>query len=165
MLRGRIEEIAGWALFNQEKTAEAIVRLRRAASVLPEGTPLWRTALWHLGAALETSGNGQEALASYIKSYNGGPPDPTRRTVIENLYRKVNGSLEGLDEKIGPLIQVSSSATESVPTPTATETQTPATEQTTQPTPAQTQTPAPEQPNQQPPAASPSPPATGSPRL
>jgi tetratricopeptide (TPR) repeat protein len=102
LLRGRIEDISGWALFNQDKVDEAVEHLRRAATILPEGTPLARTSLWHLGAALERQDKKAEALSYYIKSYNSGEIDPVRRAVIEQLYRKVNGSLEGLDERIGP---------------------------------------------------------------
>jgi hypothetical protein len=58
--------------------------------------------LWHLGAALERQDKKAEALSFYIKSYVSGEPDPVRRAIIEQLYRKVNGSLEGLDEQIGP---------------------------------------------------------------
>lgn len=101
IMRGRIEDLTGWALFNQDKSAEAVAHLRRAASVMPENTPWWRTAQWHLGAALEASGNREEALAAYIKSYKSGQPDAARRVVIEALYRKINGSLNGLDERIG----------------------------------------------------------------
>ncbi|MDQ3666753.1 MAG: TPM domain-containing protein [Acidobacteriota bacterium] len=101
ILIGRVEDSAGWALYNQGKTDDAIVHLKRAAGILPEGTPLWRNALWHLGAALDQSGNKPEALGYYIKSYNAGDPDPVRRTVIEQLYQKTNGSLDGLDERIG----------------------------------------------------------------
>ena len=102
LLRGRIEDLAGLALFNLDKSAEAVVRLRRAISAAPEGTPLWRSALWHLGAALEANGKNDQALLYYIKSYLAGPPDPARRSVIENVYKKVNGTLDGLDDKIGP---------------------------------------------------------------
>ncbi|MCA1574420.1 MAG: TPM domain-containing protein [Acidobacteria bacterium] len=101
ILRGRVEDSAGWALYNQGKTDEAIEHLKRAAGILPEGIPLWRTALWHLGAAFDQAGNKQEALAYYIKSYNSGDPDPGRRAVIEQLYKKTNGSLDGLAEQIG----------------------------------------------------------------
>jgi tetratricopeptide (TPR) repeat protein len=102
LLRGRIEDLAGQALFNLDKSAEAVVRLRRAINAAPEGTPLWRSALWHLGAALEANGKNDQALLYYIKSYLAGPPDPARRSVIENVYKKVNGTLDGLDDKIGP---------------------------------------------------------------
>ncbi len=101
LLRGRIEDISGWALFNQDKADEAVDHLRRAANILPERTPVWRTSLWHLGAALERQDKGEEALSYYIKSYSVGDPDPARRTVIERLYRKLHGSLTGLDERMG----------------------------------------------------------------
>ena len=101
LLRGRIEEISGWARFNQDKLDEAVDHLKRAVAILPQGTPAARTSLWHLGVALERQDKKAEALSYYIKSYNSGEPDPVRRTLIEQLYRKVNGSLEGLDERIG----------------------------------------------------------------
>jgi len=89
------------ALFNQDKTSEAVTHLRRAVSILPEGTPSWTNALWHLGTALDQAGEKQEALNFYIRSFNSGVPDPVRRGVIEQLYRKTNGSLDGLDARIG----------------------------------------------------------------
>ena len=102
LLRGRIEDLAGLALFNLDKPAEAATRLRRAVNVATEGTPLWRSSMWHLGAALEANGKQDQALLFYIKSYVSGPPDPARRSVIENVYKKVNGTLDGLEDKIGP---------------------------------------------------------------
>lgn len=102
IMRGRMEDIAGWSLYNQEKYADAIVRLRRATSVLPERSPWWRNAVWHLGAALEASGKAQDALDAYYKSYQSGKVDPTRYAAIAGLYRRVNGSLDGLEAKIGP---------------------------------------------------------------
>ena len=102
LLRGRIEDLTGWALFNQDKLDEAVDHLKRAVSILPAGTPAANTSLWHLGAALERQDKKSEALNYYIKSYNSGEPDAVRRAIIEQLYRKVNGSLEGLDARIGP---------------------------------------------------------------
>jgi tetratricopeptide (TPR) repeat protein len=96
VLRGRIEEEAGWALFNDGQTAEAVVRLRRAVSVLPENTDWWRSAEWRLGAALEASGSHRDALAAYVRSYKLAP-DPARRAVIESLYRRLNNTVTGLD--------------------------------------------------------------------
>ena len=104
ILRGRIEDLSGWALFNQDRYTEAIERLKRAVDILPQGTPSWRDASWHLAVAFEQSGNKEEALNYYIKSYKSGLSDPIRRTVIEQLYRKINGSLDGLDDRIGPAI-------------------------------------------------------------
>ena len=108
IMRGHIEDLIGWALFNQDKSSEALMHLKRAISVLPENSAWWRAAEWHLGATLDATGNQQEALAAYLKSYNRATPDPVRRVIIEKLYRKVNGSLDGLDERIGPAPSVSS---------------------------------------------------------
>ena len=95
-MRGRIEELVGWALFNEGQTAEAVVRLRRAVGVMPENSSWWRSAQWRLGAALEASGSPRDALAAYVRSYRAAP-DPTGLAVIETLYRKLNnGSAEGL---------------------------------------------------------------------
>jgi tetratricopeptide (TPR) repeat protein len=112
ILRGRIEDYAGLALYNLDKSAEAVTRLRRAVSGSPEGTPIWRSALWHLGAALEATGKNDQALLYYIKSYVHGPPDPARRSIIETVYKKVNGTLDGLDDKIG------AAAASATPSPT-----------------------------------------------
>jgi uncharacterized membrane protein YgcG/tetratricopeptide (TPR) repeat protein len=114
LFRGRIEDLAGLALFRLDKPAEAATRLRRAVVTSTEGTPLWRSTMWHLGAALEANGKNDQALLYYIKSYVKGPPDPARRSVIENVYKKVNGTLDGLVDKIGPGFAAASAS----PTPT-----------------------------------------------
>ena len=101
ILRGHIEDISGWALFNLDKFDEAADHLNRAVNILPAGTPGLRTSWWHLGATLEQQGKNEEAISYYVKSYNAGGPDPLRRAIIEKLYRRVKGSLEGLDERIG----------------------------------------------------------------
>ncbi len=102
ILRGRIEELAGWTAFQQREYPEAVVRLRRAISVLPDKSAWWRSSMWRLGAALEADGKDAEALESYIKSYVTDRPSSARYGVIEALYKRVNGSSEGLEEKIGP---------------------------------------------------------------
>jgi tetratricopeptide (TPR) repeat protein/uncharacterized membrane protein YgcG len=107
LLRGRIEDMSGWALYNQDKLDAAVDHLKRAVAILPEGTPAARASLWHLGAAYERQDKKTEALNQYIKSYNLADPDPVRRSVIEQLYRKVNGSLDGLNERIGPGFETS----------------------------------------------------------
>jgi tetratricopeptide (TPR) repeat protein len=114
LLRAHIEDLAGVALFNLDKSAEAAVRLRRAVVAATQGTPLWRSSMWHLGSALEANGKYDQALLYYIKSYVAGPPDPARRSIIEAVYKKVNGTLDGLDDKIGPGFAAASAS----PTPT-----------------------------------------------
>jgi tetratricopeptide (TPR) repeat protein len=117
LLRGRIEDIAGLALFNLDKPAEASTRLRRAVTTAPEGTPLSRSAMWHLGAALEATGKNDQALLYYIKSYVKGPPDAARRSIIENVYKKVNGTLDGLEDKIGPGFAAATASPSPSPSP------------------------------------------------
>ncbi len=110
ILRGRVEDLAGWALYNQGQTPQALVRLKRAAGVLPEGSPWWRASQWHLGAALDASGNQKDALTAYVSSYKWSP-DPARHAVIEVLYQKINGSLAGLDALLNaPLVSLSDSS-------------------------------------------------------
>jgi tetratricopeptide (TPR) repeat protein len=101
ILRGEIEEIYGWTLFQQNKSGEAVVRLKRALTVLPEKSAWWRSSMWRLGAALEAEGKSAEALDSYIKSYLDAEPDAAKYLVIEALYQKINGTTDGLGEKIG----------------------------------------------------------------
>jgi tetratricopeptide (TPR) repeat protein len=102
ILRGRIEEITGWALFQENKPSEAAIRLKRAVSVLPEKSAWWRSSMWRLGAALQADDKQPEALDAYIKSYsNDNAPSAAKRIIIESLYQKINGSLDGLDAKIG----------------------------------------------------------------
>jgi len=115
LVRGRIEDTSGWALYNRDKFDAAVEHLQRAVTILPEGTPAARAALWHLGVALERQDKKAEALSNYIKSYNSGDPDPVRRTLIEQLYRKVNGSLDGLNERIGPGFETSVNAPSPAP--------------------------------------------------
>ena len=127
ILHGRTEDLTGWILFNQDKFTEAIDHLKRASTILPYGTPAWRNTTWHLGVAYEQTGSNNEALESYINSYNSGVREPLRRATIEKLYRKVNGSLSGLDERIGPSpitgATRTESSTESLTPPASTPTQ------------------------------------------
>ena len=100
ILKGRIEDLEGWALFNQEKYTEAIDHLKKATEILPVNTPAWRGSLWHLGAAYQQTGQNTQALDNYIKSYQGAEPDSVKRSIIEQLYRKVNGSSEGFENRL-----------------------------------------------------------------
>ena len=100
ILKGRLEDLHGWALFNQDKPMEAIAHLKQAAEILPAETPAWRTALWHLGVVHEQAGQKEQALDNYIKSYRSGPAENVRRSMIEELFKSVNGSLDGLEDRL-----------------------------------------------------------------
>jgi tetratricopeptide (TPR) repeat protein len=119
ILKGRIEDIEGWALFDQEKYTEAIAHLKHAAEILPVNTPAWRTALWHLGAAHEQTSQNAQALDYYIKSYQGGEPDSVKRSIIEQLYRKVNGSTTGLEERLTGIAEAPKTEAPKTDTPTS----------------------------------------------
>jgi hypothetical protein len=112
ILRGRIEELSGWTLYQQKSYAEAVIRLRRAISVLPDKSAWWRSSMWLLGLALEADGKDSEALDSYIKSYKTDKPDVLKYVIVETLYKKVNGNTVELEAKIGanPLTAFSSPA-------------------------------------------------------
>lgn len=101
IMRGQVEEIAGWTLYQQDNFPAAVVRLRRAVSVLPPNSAWWRSSLWRLGAAQEASGLDKEALSSYVESYRADKPDYAKFVIVESLYRKINGSTEGLDALLG----------------------------------------------------------------
>ncbi len=101
ILRGRIEDLAGWTLFQQNKPAEAVVRLKRAVSILPEKSSWWRDAEWRLGTALEFDGKMKDALDAYVKSYTNSEPNAVRYSVVQAAYQKVNGTTDGLESKIG----------------------------------------------------------------
>jgi len=121
--KGRLEDLEGWSLFNQEKYSDAVTHLKKAAEILPAETPAWRTALWHLGVTLEQSGQKEQALEAYIKSYRGEPVrSSVRRSVIEQLYKRVNGSLDGLDEKLGTIPTAAAAQPTTTPEPAPAET-------------------------------------------
>jgi tetratricopeptide (TPR) repeat protein len=101
ILRSEIEQISGWALYQQNKAGEAVVRLKRALTVVPEKSTWSRLTMWRLGAALDAEGKPAEALDYYIRSYTEGEPDAGKYLIIEALYQKINGNTDGLNEKIG----------------------------------------------------------------
>lgn len=118
LMRGRVEETTGLALLKQGKAEEASVRFRRALTVLPKDSAWWRSTTWNLGSSLAAEGKDKEALDALISSYTTDRPNVTRYIVIEQLWIKVNGSREGLEQKIGPnpLLNFTASA-KTEPTP------------------------------------------------
>lgn len=123
VMRGRLEEVAGWAHYGLGSADDAIVRLRRAVAVLPVDSAWWRSSTWRLGAAYALAGKETEALDMYIRSYKSAGPDLIRYGIIEALYRRLNGNTDGLADKVGPNpvpsipVEVIAQKTEASPTP------------------------------------------------
>ena len=118
IFRGRALEAKGWALFKANQTDEALAALGEAVQAygaLPEN----KRATWRLATVKEGAGELKEALELYIAGYEpaGNAGLDINRAVIEALYRKVNGSLDGLDKRIGPAPMTANTAKPSVKTP------------------------------------------------
>jgi tetratricopeptide (TPR) repeat protein len=100
MFAGRAYDALGWAQFKKGNTRGAIQSLIKAVDVYPTSLDR-KTAIWHLAVATQEAGDERRALELYIASYE--PESPTavvRRAQIEALYKRLNGSLSGLDEKL-----------------------------------------------------------------
>lgn len=97
---GRAEDALGWALLKTGDLRGAIAHLTRSVASYPQNQER-KTALWHLAIATQQAGDDQHALDLFIQSYDpDSPVAEVRRSEIENLYKKVNGSLNGLDQKL-----------------------------------------------------------------
>jgi tetratricopeptide (TPR) repeat protein len=102
IFRGRALAAKGLAFFKSERNQEAISVLSEAVKAygsLPES----KRAIRHLAMAREAVGELREALDLYIAAYEPPSAQPgldVDRTVIEGLYRKVHGSLDGLEERL-----------------------------------------------------------------
>ncbi len=103
IVRGRIEEINGWAKYQMGDAQDAVIRLKRAVSVFPADSAWWQSASWRLGTALALGGKETEALDTYIRTYKAaGQPDRFRYDNITALYRLVHGNTDDLESLIGP---------------------------------------------------------------
>lgn len=101
IFRGRALNAKGWALYKAGKFEDAATVLAEAVKAygsLPEG----RSALWHLATVKETAGDLNSAFESYLAGYE--PPEAAtadmKGAVIEVLFRKINGSADGLEERL-----------------------------------------------------------------
>lgn len=102
VLRGRVEELNGWAHFQLDDPAQASIHLKRAVGVLPVDSAWWRSSTWRLGTSLSIEGKLPEALDMYIRSYRStSPPDPLKYNAIEALYKRINGHTMGLEQRVG----------------------------------------------------------------
>jgi tetratricopeptide (TPR) repeat protein len=98
---GRAFDALGWNLFKRGRLREAVDNLTKAVEFYPP-SPERNNAIWHLAVAVEESGDQKRALDLYIASYEpDSPTSSARRSRIEALYKKLNGSLAGLNQKLG----------------------------------------------------------------
>jgi hypothetical protein len=99
IMRGRIEELTGRSLAQTEDYPAAEIRFKRAVSVLPVNSAWWRSSMWRLGETYQKTGQDQKALESYVGSYREAPT-ADKRTAIEAVYTKLNGSLDGIEKML-----------------------------------------------------------------
>jgi hypothetical protein len=102
IFRGRCLDAKGWALFKSSKPEEAAATLNeslQAYGSLPER----KRALLHLASVRESAGDLNEALELHLTAYEPSENAnlDVNRAVIESLYRKIHGSLDGLDKRLG----------------------------------------------------------------
>lgn len=128
VVKGRALTLRGRALLKLNRKDEAVKSLSEAVDIY--GTiPERNRAQWHLAMAKESAGQKEEALKLYLVAYE--PPDKNsggadlNRAVIESLYRKIHGSLAGLDEQIGRARETALLA-KSTPPPVETKAESPA---------------------------------------
>ena len=97
---GRAYDALGWVQLKKGNSAAAVESLLKSVQAyLPSAER--KAAMWHLAVAMQEAGDNRRALDFYIASYE--PEAATaavRRAQIEALYKKVNGSLTGLEEKL-----------------------------------------------------------------
>ncbi|MFN0107230.1 MAG: tetratricopeptide repeat protein [Blastocatellia bacterium] len=101
IFRGRALDAKGWAQYKAGQNDEAAVTLSEAVKAygaLPES----KRSMWHLAVVKETLGDFNAALDLYLAGYE--TPEissaDVKLAVIEVLYRKVNGSLNGLEDRL-----------------------------------------------------------------
>jgi tetratricopeptide (TPR) repeat protein len=100
ILRGRVEELSGWAMYQQQKPDEALVRLRRAITVLPENSIWWRTSLWKMGTVLDVTGKGEEAFAAYSKSYVSGSQDQLKWATLQGICQRLYNTTNDCEKRV-----------------------------------------------------------------
>ncbi|HUK89315.1 MAG TPA: hypothetical protein VLZ81_02865, partial [Blastocatellia bacterium] len=97
---GRAQDACGWALLKKGDMRGAIDHLTRSVAVYPPSGER-KEALWHLAIATQEVGDDKRALEYYMAAYDASSPIASvRHDQIEALYKKVNGSLSGLEDQL-----------------------------------------------------------------
>lgn len=96
----RAESTLGWVLFKRGRQQDALVHLAKGAET-GQADPGFRERVWQFALAKQQEGDEKGALVLFIKAFDPAAPTARfQRGQIEALYRKVNGSLDGLDEML-----------------------------------------------------------------
>jgi tetratricopeptide (TPR) repeat protein len=99
---GRAEDIYGWGLLKEGDVRGAIYHLSRSAATYPENGER-KEVLWRLAIAMQGAGDEKRALEYYIAGYDPeSPVASVRHDQIAALYKKLNGSLNGLEDRLKP---------------------------------------------------------------
>lgn len=102
MFLGRAYDALGWAQFKKGNTRASLESLIKSVEAYPNSLDR-KVAIWHLAVATQEAGDDKRALELYIASYDPGLPTASvRRAQIEMLYKRLNGSLAGLEDKLKP---------------------------------------------------------------
>jgi Flp pilus assembly protein TadD len=97
---GRAYDALGWAQFKKQDSRGAVENLLKSVETYPPSLER-KSAVWHLAVAMEETGDDKRALNLYISSYDPQmPTSSVRRAQIEALYKKLHGSLAGLEERL-----------------------------------------------------------------
>jgi thiol-disulfide isomerase/thioredoxin len=103
-MRGAVQDSLGWALARKGDVPAALKNLKAADSLVPGNQEI----LYHLGVALEKSGEIDGAIDAYVRSvavYLGD--DLSAEAPLKALWTKKNGSEKGLDAKLAEAREVS----------------------------------------------------------
>ncbi|MBK6314466.1 MAG: redoxin domain-containing protein [Blastocatellia bacterium] len=103
-MRAAVQDSLGWALTRKGDVPAAVKNLKAADSLAPGSQEI----LYHLGVALEKSGESDAAIDAYVRSaavYLG--EDHSAEAPLKALWTKKNGSEKGLDVRLAEAREVS----------------------------------------------------------
>ena len=103
-MRAAVQDSLGWALVRKGDVPAAVKNLKAADSLVPGNQEI----LYHLGVALEKSGELDAAIDAYLRSaavYLG--EDHSAEAPLKALWTKKNGSENGLDVRLAEAREVS----------------------------------------------------------
>lgn len=92
--------VLGWALYHQQRYDEALHELEQAVKLLEKEEISSRDVYFRLGKILERLNRPQEAMEAYLKELTWGRDSKPHRTAVEELYRRLNSNLDGLESFI-----------------------------------------------------------------